>query len=141
MGAGDIIGTKGNAFISVRDRDKPFVVEVAKRLKSLGYSVVATHGTAKVISEAGLEVTRVNKVVEGRPHIVDMLKNDEIQVVFNTTEGTQAIADSSMIRRTALRHNVYCTTTIAGALAVCEAVEFGQNFAVYTIQQLHAELH
>ena len=141
LGAGDLIGTKGNAFISVRDRDKPFVVEVAKRLKSLGYSVVATHGTAKVISEAGLEVTRVNKVVEGRPHIVDMLKNDEIQVVFNTTEGTQAIADSSMIRRTALRHNVYCTTTIAGALAVCEAVEFGQNFAVYTIQQLHAELH
>ena len=141
LGAGDIIGTKGNAFISVRDRDKPFVVEVAKRLNSLGYSVVATHGTAKVISEAGLEVTRVNKVVEGRPHIVDMLKNDEIQVVFNTTEGTQAIADSSMIRRTALRHNVYCTTTIAGALAVCEAVEFGQNFAVYTIQQLHAELH
>ena len=141
LGAGDLIGTKGNAFISVRDRDKPFVVEVAKRLKSLGYSVVATHGTAKVISEAGLEVTRVNKVVEGRPHIVDMLKNDEIQVVFNTTEGTQAIADSSMIRRTALRHNVYCTTTIAGALAVCEAVEFGQNFSVYTIQQLHAELH
>ena len=141
LGAGDLIGTKGNAFISVRDRDKPFVVEVAKRLNSLGYSVVATHGTAKVISEAGLEVTRVNKVVEGRPHIVDMLKNDEIQVVFNTTEGTQAIADSSMIRRTALRHNVYCTTTIAGALAVCEAVEFGQNFSVYTIQQLHAELH
>ena len=141
LGAGDLIGTKGNAFISVRDRDKPFVVEVAKRLNSLGYSVVATHGTAKVISEAGLEVTRVNKVVEGRPHIVDMLKNDQIQVVFNTTEGTQAIADSSMIRRTALRHNVYCTTTIAGALAVCEAVEFGQNFSVYTIQQLHAELH
>ena len=141
LGAGDLIGTKGNAFISVRDRDKPFVVEVAKRLNSLGYSVVATHGTAKVISEAGLKVTRVNKVVEGRPHIVDMLKNDEIQVVFNTTEGTQAIADSSMIRRTALRHNVYCTTTIAGALAVCEAVEFGQNFSVYTIQQLHAELH
>ena len=141
LGAGDLIGTKGNAFISVRDRDKPFVVEVAKRLNSLGYSVVATHGTAKVISEAGLEVTRVNKVVEGRPHIVDMLKNDEIQVVFNTTEGTQAIADSSMIRRTALRHNVYCTTTIAGALAVCEAVEFGQNFSVYTIQQLHAELY
>ena len=141
LGAGDLIGTKGNAFISVRDRDKPFVVEVAKRLNSLGYSVVATHGTAKVISEAGLEVSRVNKVVEGRPHIVDMLKNDEIQVVFNTTEGTQAIADSSMIRRTALRHNVYCTTTIAGALAVCEAVEFGQNFSVYTIQQLHAELH
>ena len=70
-----------------------------------------------------------------------MLKNDEIQVVFNTTEGKQAIADSSTIRRTALRHNVFCTTTIAGALAVCEALEFGNNYSVYTIQDLHAGLH
>ncbi|NKB33418.1 MAG: carbamoyl-phosphate synthase large subunit [Pseudomonadales bacterium] len=141
MGAGDVIETSGNAFVSVRDRDKDAVVEVAQRLKSLGYSLVATHGTAKVLEEAGLEVTGVNKVLEGRPHIVDMLKNDEIQVVFNTTEGKQAIADSSTIRRTALRHDVYCTTTIAGALAVCDAVEFGNNMSVYTIQQLHAELH
>ena len=141
MGAGDVIETSGNAFISVRDRDKPYVVEVAKKLDALGYSLVATHGTAKVIEEAGLKVKGVNKVLQGRPHIVDMLKNDEIQVVFNTTEGTQAIADSSIIRRTALRHDVYCTTTIAGALAVCEAVEFGNNLSVYTIQQLHSELH
>ena len=70
-----------------------------------------------------------------------MLKKDEIQAVFNTTEGTQAIADSSIIRRTALRHNVYCTTTLAGPLAVCEAVEFGKNFSVYTIQQLHTDLN
>ncbi|MDG2421597.1 MAG: carbamoyl-phosphate synthase large subunit [Gammaproteobacteria bacterium] len=141
MGAGDVIETSGNAFISVRDRDKPYVVEVAKKLDALGYSLVATHGTAKVIEEAGLKVKGVNKVLQGRPHVVDMLKNDEIQVVFNTTEGTQAIADSSIIRRTALRHDVYCTTTIAGALAVCEAVEFGNNLSVYTIQQLHSELH
>ena len=141
MGAGDVIETSGNAFISVRDRDKPYVVEVAKKLDALGYSLVATHGTAKVIEESGLKVKGVNKVLQGRPHIVDMLKNDEIQVVFNTTEGTQAIADSSIIRRTALRHDVYCTTTIAGALAVCEAVEFGNNLSVYTIQQLHSELH
>ena len=141
MGAGDVIETSGNAFISVRDRDKGDVIEVAQRLSALGYSLVATHGTAKVIEEAGLPVTGVNKVAEGRPHIVDMLKNDEIQVVFNTTEGKQAIADSSMIRRTALRHDVYCTTTIAGALAVCDAVEFGNNMSVYTIQQLHADLH
>ncbi|MFL2855729.1 MAG: carbamoyl-phosphate synthase large subunit [Pseudohongiellaceae bacterium] len=141
MGAGDVIETSGNAFVSVRDRDKDAVVEVAQRLSSLGYSLVATHGTAKVIEAAGLPVTGVNKVLEGRPHIVDMLKNGEIQVVFNTTEGKQAIADSSTIRRTALRHDVYCTTTIAGALAVCDAVEFGNNMAVYTIQQLHAELH
>lgn len=141
MGAGDVIETSGNAFVSVRDRDKDAVVEVAQRLNSLGYSLVATHGTAKVIEAAGLPVIGVNKVLEGRPHIVDMLKNGEIQVVFNTTEGKQAIADSSTIRRTALRHDVYCTTTIAGALAVCDAVEFGNNMSVYTIQQLHAELH
>jgi len=141
IGAGDVIETVGKAFISVRDRDKPYVITVAEKLDALGYSLVATHGTARVIEEAGFKVTSVNKVLQGRPHIVDMLKNDEIQVVFNTTEGTQAIADSSIIRRTALRHDVYCTTTIAGALAVCEAVEFGKNFSVYTIQQLHADLN
>ncbi len=140
MGAGSVIPDSGTAFISVRDPDKPHVVEVAQKLVDLGYKLVATRGTAEVISEAGLEVKPVNKVAEGRPHIVDMLKNDEIQVVFNTTEGKQAIADSSIIRRTALRHNVFCTTTIAGALAVCEALEFGNNLSVYTIQELHAEL-
>ncbi|MFT4813230.1 MAG: carbamoyl-phosphate synthase large subunit, partial [Paracoccaceae bacterium] len=96
--------------------------------------------TAKVIEDAGLAVEYVNKVNEGRPHIVDMLKNDQIQVVFNTTEGKQAIADSSTIRRTALKHSVFCTTTIAGALAVCEALEFGTNMNVYTLQELHAGL-
>ena len=140
MGAGEVIETSGNAFISVRDRDKDNVVEVAEKLMELGYSLVATHGTAEVIEKAGLPVTGVNKVAEGRPHIVDMLKNDEIQVVFNTTEGKQAIADSSTIRRTALRHNVFCTTTIAGALAVCEALKFGNNMSVYTLQDLHAKL-
>ena len=89
-------------------------MEVARRALALGYELVATHGTAAVIADAGLKVKGVNKVAEGRPHIVDMLKNDEIQVVFNTTEGKQAIADSSTIRRTALRHSVFCTTTIAG---------------------------
>ena len=141
MGAGEAIADQGKAFISVRDPDKQFVVEVARKIQALGYELVATHGTAKVIEAAGLEVAGVNKVAEGRPHIVDMLKNDEIQVVFNTTEGKQAIADSSTIRRTALRHNVFCTTTIAGALAVCEALEFGNNYSVYTIQDLHAVLH
>jgi carbamoyl-phosphate synthase large subunit len=115
-------------------------VEVAKRALALGYELVATHGTAAVIAGAGLPVQGVNKVAEGRPHIVDMLKNEEIQVVFNTTEGKQAIADSSTIRRTALRHGVFCTTTIAGALAVCDALEFGNNMSVYTLQDLHAAL-
>lgn len=141
MGASIVFETEGNAFISVRDVDKPFVVEVASKLQSLGYKLVATHGTAKVIEEAGLEVEGVNKVAEGRPHIVDMLKNDEIQLIVNTTEGKQAISDSSMIRRTALRHDVFCTTTIAGALAVCEALDFGNTMSVYTIQDLHAALN
>ncbi len=141
LGAGETIKTSGNAFISVRDRDKPEAVGLARRLIDLGYSVIATQGTAQVLADAGIEVTRVNKVAEGRPHIVDMLKNDEVQVVFNTTEGRQAIADSSLIRRTALRHKVFCTTTIAGALAVCDALEFGSNMSVYTLQKLHAVLH
>ena len=141
MAAGEVIEKSGNAFISVRDPDKPYVVKVARKLRALGYALVATHGTAKVLEDASLPVARVNKVAQGRPHIVDMLKNDEIQVIVNTTEGRQAIADSSMIRRTALRHNVFCTTTIAGALAVCEALEFGDKMSVYTIQQLHAAVH
>jgi len=141
MGAGEFFEKKGNAFLSVRDADKPHIAEVAKKLLELGYSIAATHGTAAVIEEAGLEVTGVNKVAEGRPHIVDMLKNDEIQLIVNTTEGKQAILDSSIIRRTALRHGVFCTTTVAGALAVCEALSFSGNMSVYTIQDLHAALN
>jgi carbamoyl-phosphate synthase large subunit len=140
MAAGEVFEAKGNAFLSVRDADKPHIAEVAQKLQALGYSIVATHGTAAVIEAAGLDVTGVNKVAEGRPHIVDMLKNDEIQLIVNTTEGKQAIADSSMIRRTALRHDVFCTTTVAGALAVCEALAFGGNMSVYTTQELHAAL-
>ncbi len=139
LGAGEHIRTSGNAFISVRDRDKPAVVDMARRLLDLGYSLIATHGTAKVIAHAGLPVQRVNKVLEGRPHVVDMLKNDEVQLVFNTTEGRQAIADSAAIRSTALRQSVFCTTTIAGGLAVCDALEFGDDFSVYALQKLHAE--
>ena len=141
MGAGEFFEKKGNAFLSVRAADKPHIAEVARKLLALGYSIVATHGTAAVIEEAGLEVAGVNKVAEGRPHIVDMLKNDEIQLIVNTTEGKQAISDSSLIRRTALRHDVFCTTTVAGALAVCEALSFSGNMSVYTIQDLHAALN
>ena len=141
MGAGETFEIKGNAFLSVRDADKPHIAEVAEKLLGLGYSIVATHGTAAVIEEAGLEVMGVNKVAEGRPHIVDMLKNDEIQLIVNTTEGKQAISDSSIIRRTALLHDVFCTTTVAGALAVCEALAFGGNMSVYTVQDLHAALN
>lgn len=140
LGAGEEIKTSGTVFISVRDADKPHVCEVAQKLSDLGFKLIATNGTAAVIEKFGLPVTRVNKVNEGRPHIVDMIKNEQVQLIVNTTEGKQAIADSSIIRRTALRHDVSCTTTIAGALAVCEAILFGDKLSVYTIQELHAEL-
>ncbi len=140
LAAGAKIKPSGTAFMSVRDPDKAHAAEVANELLGLGYELVATRGTAEVLKEAGIPVKPVNKVAEGRPHIVDMLKNGDIELVFNTTEGRQAIRDSSMIRRTALRHGVFCTTTIAGALAVCEALKFGDNMSVYTIQQLHAGL-
>jgi len=140
IGAGEEIKTGGAVFISVRDTDKPRLEEVAGKLHKLGFSLLATQGTAAKIASVGLPVTSVNKVNEGRPHIVDMIKNEEVQLIVNTTEGKQAIADSSIIRRTALRHDVTCTTTIEGALAVCESLEFGDNLSVYTIQELHAEL-
>jgi carbamoyl-phosphate synthase large subunit len=140
LGAGAEFERGGKVFLSVRDMDKPFIAEVARKLLDLGYSLVATQGTAKVLSDAGLPVSPVNKVAQGRPHIVDMLKNEEIQLIVNTTEGKQAIADSSQIRRTALRHDVFCTTTIFGALAVCEALQYGNNMSVYTLQHLHASL-
>ena len=140
LAAGAVIGKSGTAFVSVRDPDKVHLVDIARELLDLGYQLAATRGTAAVIEAAGFPVKRVNKVAEGRPHIVDMLKNDEIELVFNTTEGRRAIADSSTIRSTALRHGVFCTTTIAGAFAVCQALKFGDKLSVYTIQQLHAEL-
>jgi carbamoyl-phosphate synthase large subunit len=140
MGAGEEISSHGTVFISVRDADKPKVTNIARSFHELGFKIVATTGTAAIIEAAGLPVSRVNKVLEGRPHVVDMIKNKEIQLIVNTTEGKQAIADSSAIRRSALRHDVFCTTTLAGASAVCEALKCGDNLNVYTIQELHARL-
>ncbi len=137
MGAGDEIPTSGKVFISVRDFDKEDLLPVAKELSDLGFSIVASRGTAKVLAACGLDVQVVNKVQEGRPHIVDMIKNDEISIVINTTEGKQAIKDSSSIRRSAENHSVYYTTTIAGAAAVCMALRFGQRHQVRSLQELH----
>jgi carbamoyl-phosphate synthase large subunit len=128
-------------FLSVRESDKANLVPVAKLFADYGFKLVATSGTQKILTEAGIACERINKVTEGRPHIVDAIKNGEIAIVVNTTEGKQAIADSSMIRRTALRHDVFCTTTIASASAVCEALTFGDKLSVYTIQELHARLN
>ncbi|MEX1031903.1 MAG: carbamoyl-phosphate synthase large subunit [Cellvibrionaceae bacterium] len=139
-GAGEAIPNHGTAFLSVRDFDKDGIVPVANELSDLGFSLVATRGTAKVITAAGLEVQQVNKVAEGRPHIVDMIKNDEISVVINTTEGRQAIRDSSSIRRSAENHRVYYTTTLAGARAICMALRFGQHQDVRRLQDLHRRI-
>ena len=131
------IDMNGTAFISVREMDKPDLPEIARNFHELGFKLVATKGTAQVIAAAGIPVTAVNKVMEGRPHIVDMLKNDEIDLIVNTTEGRQAIADSATIRSTALRHGVYCTTTIASARAVYEALKFGGDISVNSLQDLN----
>jgi len=140
QGMGELnIPLNGTAFISVREVDKASLPELARNYHDLGFNLVATKGSAKVISDAGIPVKAVNKVMEGRPHIVDMLKNDEIDLIVNTTEGRQAIADSATIRSTALRHGVYCTTTLASAWAVYEALVFGGETSVNSLQHLHAE--
>jgi len=139
IGAGEKMpSVTGKAFISVRDVDKAAVVPVAKDLAELGFSLVATGGTAALLEESGLAVTRVNKVAEGRPNIVDMIKNGEISYVINTTEGRKAIADSAEIRRSALQHKVPYTTTLAGAAATAEALKYGEEKTVRRLQDLHA---
>ncbi|MGH1471530.1 MAG: carbamoyl-phosphate synthase large subunit [Cellvibrionaceae bacterium] len=140
QGAGQAIPTTGKVFLSVRDFDKDGIVQVANELTDLGFSIVATRGTGKVISSAGIDVEVVNKVAEGRPHIVDMIKNDEISIVINTTEGRQAIKDSASIRRGAENHRVYYTTTLAGARAICMALRFGQQQQVRRLQELHQRI-
>ncbi|TLX56399.1 carbamoyl phosphate synthase large subunit [Stutzerimonas nosocomialis] len=138
LGASEILPNSGCAFISVRDDDKPDVADVARSLIALGFDIVATAGTAKLIEAAGLPVRRVNKVTEGRPHVVDMIKNDEVTLIINTTEGRQSIADSYSIRRNALQHKICCTTTLAGAQAICEALKYGPEKTVRRLQDLHA---
>ncbi|MFO8024107.1 carbamoyl-phosphate synthase large subunit [Thiohalophilus sp.] len=141
LGAGVALPAAGTAFVSVRDVDKSAVVDVARDLVELGFNLVATSGTSDVLSEAGVPHQRVNKVNEGRPDIVDMIKNDEINFIVNTTEGKQAIADSYEIRRQALNHKVGYTTTVAGARATCEALHNLHNIKVHCLQDLHQEMN
>jgi carbamoyl-phosphate synthase large subunit len=122
IGAGAKLPLAGTAFISLKEADKPLAVEPARQLIALGFDVIATRGTARYLEAADLPVRVVNKVLEGRPHIVDALKNGEVQLVFNTTEGRQALADSLSIRRTALQMKVPYYTTMAGAAAAVEAI-------------------
>ncbi len=139
-GAGAVIPASGRAFVSVRSQDKAEVAGIARDLVEVGFSVLATMGTAKMLEEAGIDCERVNKVTEGRPHIVDMIKNDEIELIVNTTEGRQAIADSFTIRRQALQHKVAYYTTIAGAKATCMALKQNSDYGVRRLQDLHKEI-
>lgn len=121
-GGGTILPTEGTAFVSVRDADKPFIVEAVKTLLAQGFAVIATGGTHSYLTEQGLDVGLVKKVLEGRPNIVDAMKNGEVQLVFNTTDGKQALADSFSIRRTALMMKIPYYTTASGSLAAAQGI-------------------
>ena len=140
LGAGHTAPNGGLALLSVRDADKTGVVAVAQRLCKLGFRLVATRGTARVLEQAGVLVRQVNKVLEGRPHIVDMIKNDEVDFIVNTTEGHRAILDSASIRSSAESHHVYYTTTLAASEAICAAMEGGDDDKVRRLQDLHASV-
>ena len=128
-------------FLTVKNSDKPTAIKIARQLREMGFDLVATRGTAKAIAEAGIDCAVVNKVVEGRPHIVDMLKNDEITMVINTVEERRnAIADSRAIRISALAARVTTFTTIAGAEAVVEGMRYIDTLGVISVQEMHAAL-
>jgi carbamoyl-phosphate synthase large subunit len=140
LGSNDKLPTGGCAFISVRDSDKTLLPQLGRDLVELGFTLVATGGSQKILAQAGVPCKRVNKVTEGRPHIVDMLKNGEISLIINTTEGKQAQQDSFSIRRSALQGKVYYTTTISGASAVCQALNAKGELSVSRLQDLHLEV-
>jgi carbamoyl-phosphate synthase large subunit len=141
LAAGVRLPASGRVFVSVRNDDKPRAVETARMLDELGFQIVATRGTAAALAAAGIPVTPVNKVAEGRPHIVDMLKNDEIAMVINTVEEKKtAIHDSYVIRRAALNDQVPTFTTIAGARAAVIGMKAMRELVPYPVQGLHARL-
>jgi carbamoyl-phosphate synthase large subunit len=132
----------GKVFVSVRNSDKPTAVRVGRDLVDLGFTLVATKGTAAALAEAGIAVSQVNKVAEGRPHIVDMIKNGEIALIINTVdEKRSAIADSRSIRTMAVQQRVTYFTTIAGALAACMGMRHMESPVPYDLQGLHKRLH
>jgi carbamoyl-phosphate synthase large subunit len=137
--SGVTLPRNGVVLISVRERDKPGAVTLARKLVEKGFEIAATGGTARVIMEAGIDCRRANKVSEGRPHIVDMIKNDEFAMIVNTTEGKTAIRESNSIRREAVHKRVTYYTTLAGALATCEALDHLDAVEVNRLQDLHQE--
>jgi carbamoyl-phosphate synthase large subunit len=139
-GAGQRMPTPGKAFLSVRDADKSALPPIARNLLKRGYTLIATGGTCEYLRAQGFECERVNKVDEGRPHIVDAIKNQDIHFIINTTEGRQAIADSFSIRREALQQGVPYTTTTARGWATLQALDHLEDRAVRSLQQLHQGL-
>jgi carbamoyl-phosphate synthase large subunit len=141
LGSGERLPKSGKVFISLRDDDKLRVLDIARVLTGMGFTLVATHGTAKALEAAGLAVTRINKVAEGRPHIVDMIKNGEIVFIINTVEEKRsAIRDSYSIRRAALQQRVTLYTTLAGARAAANGMAQARELQVYAVQNLHKRL-
>ena len=124
-GAGESIPNEGNVFVSVKDNDKKYLPDLCTKLTKLGFKIVATKGTAEALEGTGIKVKIINKVLEGRPHIVDAILNKEIDMIINTTEGRQSIKDSFSIRRSALEHNIFFTTTVSGGFAIVESLEKG----------------
>ena len=135
-GAGEIIPKDGNVFVSVKDNDKKYLPDLCTKLTKLGFKIVATKGTAEALEGTGINVKVINKVLEGRPHIVDAILNNEIDMIINTTEGRQSIKDSFSIRRSALEHNVFFTTTVSGGFAIVESLEKGVENWEYKPLQL-----
>ncbi|MBI3043905.1 MAG: carbamoyl-phosphate synthase large subunit [Betaproteobacteria bacterium] len=141
LASGEDLPSTGKVFVSVRDEDKPRTVEIARKLASLGFALVATRGTAAALAAAGLSVTPINKVQEGRPHIVDMIKNGEIALIVNTVEEKRvAVRDSYAIRRAALQERVPLFTTLDGARAACTGMEHATELRAYVMQGLHARI-
>jgi carbamoyl-phosphate synthase large subunit len=140
LASGVILPRQGVALLSVRERDKGGAIELGRILTEMGFDIVATHGTAQSLAKAGVSCRRVNKVREGRPHIVDMIKNGEIDLIVNTTEGKQAIHESLSIRAEAVRRGVTYYTTLGAAVATCRAIEHLDDGDVNRLQDLHKEI-
>ena len=135
--AGVILPKKGNVFISVRDHDKEPICEVASELISMGFKVFATSGTYNHLRQNTIQCSKINKVKDGHPHIVDMIKNNEVHLIINTTEGARSIKDSFSIRKEAQNHKISLTTTVSGAKAFCKAIKFIDDFGAQDLKQRH----
>ena len=137
LAAGDIIPTSGKVFVSLRTLDREHLVELGERLSNQGFEIVATRTNQEILQIAGLECTMVNKVSEGSPHIVDLIKNDEISLIISSTEDTQGLEDAAVIRCQALVHKVPCMTTVAAAFATLDGMKTHDKMIVRSLQSLH----